>query len=139
LVKSFHYFYCGTSLPQGKTASIKRISGLNRTGLLHDRTPCTPIRGFAKTSRAGGCRMIKLAGFHRPLAFRTALAAPPLNATACSLATSAAPSTAEAINSPERLVGFVCCTSASERSRFKAVYYPKAGRGRNTTLVKIVP
>jgi hypothetical protein len=144
LVKSFHYFYCGTSLPQGKTASIKRISGLNRTGLLHDRTPCTPIRGFAKTSRAGGCRMIKLAGFHRPLAFRTALAAPPLNATACSLATSAAPSTAEAINTPERLVVIFflssgCCTSANERSRFKAVSYSEAGRGRNTPLVKLVP
>jgi len=76
LVKSFHYFYCGTSLPQGKTASIKRISGLNRAGLLHDKTPCTSIRGFAKTSRAGGCRMIKQAGFHRPLGFRTAPAAP---------------------------------------------------------------
>jgi hypothetical protein len=76
LVKSFHYFYCGTSLPQGKTASIKRISGLNRAGLLHDKTPYTPIRGFEKTSRASGCRMIKQADFHRPLAFRTALAVP---------------------------------------------------------------
>jgi len=66
--------------------------------------------------------------------------APPLNATAGSLATS----TAETINTPERLVvifflSFGCCTSASERSRFKAVYYSEAGRGRNTTLVKIVP
>ena len=46
--------------------------------------------------------------------------APPLNATAGSLATSAAPSTAEAITTPERLVvifflGSGCCTSASER------------------------
>jgi hypothetical protein len=70
--------------------------------------------------------------------------APPLNATAGSLATSAAPSTAEAINTPERLVvifflGSGCCTSASERSRFNAVYHSEAGRGRNTTLVKIVP
>jgi len=70
--------------------------------------------------------------------------APPLNATAGSLATSAAPSTAEAINTPERLIviSFLssgCCASANERSRFKAVYYSEAGRGRNTTLVKIVP
>ncbi|MGO8844690.1 MAG: hypothetical protein ACLQFI_05005 [Methylocella sp.] len=87
--------------------------------------------------------MIKLAGFHRPLAFRTALAAPPLNATAGSLATSAAPSTAEAINTPERLVVIFFhssgCTSANERSRFKAVSYSEAGRGRNTPVVKLVP
>jgi len=131
-------------LPQGKTACVKRISGLNRAGLLHDKTPRTPIRGFAKTSRAGGYRMIKQAGFHRPLAYRTAPPPPPLSATAGSLATSAAPSTAEAINTPERLIviSFLssgCCASANERSRFKAVYCSEAGRGRNTTLVKIVP
>jgi hypothetical protein len=115
-VKSFHYFYCGTSLPQGKTASIKRISGLNRAKLLHDRTPCTPIRGFAKTSRAGGCRMIKQAGFHRPFAFRTALAAPPPKATAGSLATSALASTAEAINTPERLIVIFFLRAGPEKS-----------------------
>ncbi|MGA3341274.1 MAG: hypothetical protein ABSD11_11720 [Methylocella sp.] len=68
----------------------------------------------------------------------------PLNATAGSLAMSTAPSTAESINTPERLVvifslSFGCCTSASERSRFNAVYHSEASRGRNTTLVKIVP
>jgi len=83
-------------------------------------------------------------GFSPASCFPHGTGRPALNATACSLATSAAPSTAEAINTPERLVVIFflssgCCTSANERSRFKAVSYSEAGRGRNTPLVKLVP